>query len=116
VLYQPNYGRLVPVKLHTPLGDVQAEYFPFGKIAVRRDGQEVLVDFDAQLPPFGALPASAGKGVPIYEQRIGTIASQVELGGMQRRPKVMLNGSTWAVEAVAGQAGRWRVQPYAQPQ
>jgi hypothetical protein len=116
VLYQPNYGRLLPVKVHTPLGDVEAAHFPFGKIVVRRDGSDVLVELDAQLPPFGVLPAGVGKGVPIYEQRIGTIASLIELCGMQRRPKVTLNGLAWPVEEVAGQAGRWRVQPYAQPQ
>lgn len=116
VLYQPNYGRLLPVQLHTPLGEVQAEHFPFGKIVLRRDGEEVRVELDAQLPPFGALPTGVSKGVPIYEQRIGTIASLLELEGMPRRPKVTLNGESWPVEEVAGQAGRWRVQPYAKLQ
>lgn len=116
VLYQPNYQRLVPVTLRTPLGEVRAEHFPFGKIVVRREGDDVLVELDAQLPPFGALPADVNHGIPAYEQRIGTIASLVDLSGMKRPPKVTLNGSAWPVEAVAGQAGHWRVQPYARPQ
>ena len=116
VLYQPNYQRLVPVRLDTPLGQVHTEHFPFGKIVVRREGNEVLVEFDAQLPQFDALPTDPDRGVPVYEQRVGTIASLVELIGMKRRPKVTLNGSVWPVEEVFGRTGHWRVQPYAKPQ
>jgi hypothetical protein len=116
VLYQPNYQRLVPLTLHTPLGGVQAEHFPFGKIVVRRDADDVLVELDAQLPPFCALSADANHGIPAFEQRIGTVASLVELTGMKRRPKVTLNGSAWPVVEVAGKTCHWRVQPYAKPQ
>lgn len=115
VLYQPNYQRLVPIHLSTPLATVQADYFPFGKLTVRRDGEATLLELDAQFPPFGVLPLDLAMN--IYEQRIGTIASDLWITELTREPHVILNGEEWPVEQMErdGQPG-FRVRPYAKEQ
>ena len=98
VVYQPNPERLAPLTLETPLGQVAAHNFPFGKLVFGKTkdaaGQDALhLELDAEYP-----------AVPVVDLAL-------EITGAKLPLTATINGQPAPVCA-KDEKGRWRISPY----
>ena len=88
VLYQANCEEELPVDLTCPVGRVQAERFPFGKLVLRRDKDTVVLEADASFKPY----FHPWVHMAWQFQRIGALPSNLILQTDAPKVKALVNG------------------------
>ncbi len=108
VAYQTQPHVQLPLVLETPVGEVESERFPFGKLIVQKKGQSLHLEIDAGFRPFW----SSVKWRAQIWQAMGTHPSDIVI--RTRAPKVTasINGDDMPV--VWDDARKhWILDPYA---
>jgi hypothetical protein len=106
--YQPEAEETIPIVLKTPVAEVTADQFPFGKIIVKRsvDG-EIVCEIDASFRAFFHYPERGA----VYQRR-GTLPSVIRISTDAEKVSVKLNGRPCPV---VQKDGVFKVNPYHDP-
>lgn len=106
--YQPHAEETMPVVMKTPVAEVSAEEFPFGKIILREKDGTLRCEIDASYRPFFNHPGRA----EIFQAR-GTLPSSVEIVTKAGKVEASINGRPCPVTDEGG--GKFRINPYHDP-
>ncbi|HVJ45497.1 MAG TPA: hypothetical protein VM511_03860, partial [Luteolibacter sp.] len=106
--YQPNAEETLPLVLKTPVAELKADAFPFGKLIVRQtDDGKLSCEIDASYRPFFHHPERAA----IYQAR-GTLPSVIRISTGAPEVSATLNGRPCPVTK---ENGGFVINPYHDP-
>ena len=98
----------MPIGLKTPVAEVTADEFPFGKVIVRqKDDGEIVCEIDASFRPFFNHPERAA----VYQGR-RTLPSVIRISTEAKKVTVTLNGRPCPG---VRKDGAFEVNPYQDP-
>lgn len=108
VAYQTQPHVPLPLMLETPIGEVESERFPFGKLVVQKKGESLHLEIDAGFRPFW----SSVKWRAQIWQGMGTHPSDIVI--RTRAPKVTASINGDAMPVIWDDANEhWLLDPYA---
>ncbi|MBX3742973.1 MAG: hypothetical protein KF712_18455 [Akkermansiaceae bacterium] len=108
VAYQPEAEESMRLGFRTPVAEVTADSFPFGKIIVKEDGGKIVCHIDASYRPFFHYPPRGS----IYQAR-GTLPSEIVIRTKAVVVEAAINGRPCPV--VRDADGVFRLNPYHDP-
>jgi hypothetical protein len=111
VAYQPNPHEQLPIQLKTPIANIQADRFPFGKLVVSKvSDEEIHLEIDAGFRPFWS---NVRWRAQVW-QDLGTHPSDIWIESDIRKVTANINGDDMpVVRAENPDKTTWLLDPYA---
>ncbi|MHC4119717.1 MAG: hypothetical protein ACYSWO_19640 [Planctomycetota bacterium] len=110
VAYQPHPHHQLPLNLDSPVGRIECERFPFGKlVAAKTSDNRLTLDIDASYRPFWS---STRWRAEVWQQ-IGTLPSDILIRTDAEQVTATINGQTMPVTSERRQGQKvWILDPY----
>ena len=110
VAYQPHPHRQLPLVMDSPIGRIECERFPFGKLVARgTSDNRLILEIDASYRPFW----SSSRWRAEVWQQMGTLPSDILIRTNAENVTAKINGQTMPVTSERRQGREvWILDPY----